>query len=155
MNHVLLLASFSLDVNPHFYWGVVVGIVLIWSLYIIRRSIKDYLSYKTTILEKQLSQEKTMKDDAFKREKEWAQEELENRAKLQALRLEEQQNQLDLKKQEFKEITITTKLLEKINNLDNLNQELEKYKNEFEKLKKQINDTVLFIISEKETKNKE
>ena len=71
MTCLFLCSWFWVEVFPCIWWGLVIAIVIIWSLYIIRPLIKTHIKSKSSILEEQHRHEKEMKDDAHEREKEW------------------------------------------------------------------------------------
>lgn len=71
MTCLFLCSWFWVEVFPCIWWGLVIAIVIIWSLYIIRPLIKTHIESKYSILEEQHRHEKEMKEKAHEREKEW------------------------------------------------------------------------------------
>lgn len=50
--NILLCSFFWVEVFPNLWWGLVVGVVIIWSLYIVSPLIKSYINSKTDILDR-------------------------------------------------------------------------------------------------------
>lgn len=71
MSILFLCDSFWVNAFPHFWWGLVIAIVIIWSLYIVSPLIKAHIGSKSSILEEQHRHEKEMKEKAHEREMNW------------------------------------------------------------------------------------
>lgn len=126
--NMLLCQLFWIDVFPNLWWGLVIAVVFIWSLYIVSPLIKGYIDSKSTILDMQQKHEEKMKTDAFEREKQWyfikktglPLDELEkelkdNKEKLDKLQkqqeeLEKGTEALNKEKEEFEKKILNTKI---------------------------------------------
>ena len=152
---VLLCSFFWVEVFPNLWWGLVVGIVIIWSLYIVSPLIKSYINSKTDILERQQAHERQMKEDAFEREKEWY--ELKKQEQIDELTQKVREyneltknindDELTRKVREYNELTIHQKLLDKATGtekeINDLKKAIEDMKKKYESLDGEIEQIII------------
>lgn len=153
--NVLLCSFFWVEVFPNLWWGLVVGIVIIWSLYIVSPLIKSYINSKTDILERHQAHERQMKEDAFEREKEWY--ELKKQEQIDELTQKVREyneltknindDELTRKVREYNELTIHQKLLDKATGtekeINDLKKAIEDMKKKYESLDGEIEQIII------------
>lgn len=123
-----LCVKFWIEAFPNIWWGIVTGIVIIWSLYLVKSLINNYIDSKEKILVKKQDFEKRLKEDMFNRDKEMKR--LNDLKESTDEALKNQNNDLKKEKNELESKLKT----EKINN-ELLKRQLKIYRDIFEDLK--------------------